>query len=240
MNWLTKDLSADKIKLIYEFNKSSPLFTRVAAAEIEHNNYLKAIEILEKGIELYPDYPTAHFLYGLALAYAGDLEKALFSINCGDQLLEHPATVEFYREKIETIIRERNSVSETKRTDFLGLTSPHAKVSNENGIETHYISRENNTIETELEEYLDKLAEKINKAKIKYNPDEQENNQKEIPEFTGKKFVSETLAEIYYSQGKYKEALQIYEELLNLKPRMNEYYQKKIEKLKSIIEHRNE
>ena len=72
---MNKDLA--KIKLIYEFNDNSPLFARVADAELKEGNVDKALEILNSGLENYPDYITAHLVYIEALAKKGDYKKVV-------------------------------------------------------------------------------------------------------------------------------------------------------------------
>jgi len=58
----------EKLALIYEFNNRSPLFAQVAAVEVEKNHIERALEILENGIKIFPDYPTPYFIQGKALA----------------------------------------------------------------------------------------------------------------------------------------------------------------------------
>lgn len=70
---MNKDLA--KIKLIYEFNPSSPLFARVAESELESGNTDTAIQMLERGMELYPDYISAKLVYIQALAKKGEYKK---------------------------------------------------------------------------------------------------------------------------------------------------------------------
>ena len=52
----------------------------------------------------------------------------------------------------------------------------------------------------------------------------------------GKFLVSETLAKIYISQGELKEAISIYEKLIDRKPENKEEYSRAIEELKSRLE----
>jgi tetratricopeptide (TPR) repeat protein len=76
---VNKDLA--KIKLVYEFNNNSPLFARVAEAELNEGNADKALQILENGLKNYPNYTSAHLVYIEALAkkgeYQGVVEKFL-------------------------------------------------------------------------------------------------------------------------------------------------------------------
>jgi len=67
----------NKVSLIYEFDKTSPLFIRKAEVEIENNHIERAIEILNAGLKLYPDYIAAHLLLGKAWALTGHFDAAL-------------------------------------------------------------------------------------------------------------------------------------------------------------------
>lgn len=208
----TDNLLTERIKLIYEFNKNSPLFTRVAAIELQNGNYQEANRILEEGIKIHSFYPTAFLLLSLCKAYEGKETEAKIIAKVGSDLLNSKETLDYYQRKIDEIITERKSVSETLRPSFI---------------------EDNNIVQEEtIENKLDILAEQLAKAKI--IPKEiDETSEPEIPEFKGKKIVSETLAEIYYSQKNYNDAISVYEELINLKPEKTEYYLNRIDEIKS-------
>lgn len=94
-----KDQVPDKIALIYEFNKQSPLFARVANAELNKGNIDYALKILSEGLELYPDYPTAHLVYAKALAFTGGKEDAVKEIKNASSLISDK------KQKITTSIK---------------------------------------------------------------------------------------------------------------------------------------
>lgn len=220
MNRTERDLTTDKIKLIFEFNNSSPLFARVAASEMERANILDAIKILETGLEQHSHYPTPYLLLALANAYAGREEEARSNAIMGSELLGSSDTLEFYLKKISDIIAERNSLSDAKRPTFLTEEK-------EEKVEDKF---EN------LEDKLDILAERLSKAKI--IPKGMGESVPEIsqPEVKIKRIVSDTMAEIFLSQKNYQEAISIYEELLELKPEKTDFYLQKIANLKSLLE----
>jgi len=215
-----RDLTEEKIKLIYEFNSSSPLFARVAASEMEKANILDAIKILESGLEIHSHYPTPYLLLALANAYAGREEEARNNAIMGSELLGSPDTLEFYLKKISDIISERNSLSEAKRPAFL-TEEKKEKVEDE---------FEN------LEDKLDILAERLSKAKIIPKGMGESMPDISMPEVKIKRIVSDTMAEIFLSQKNYKEAISIYEELLEQKPEKADFYLQKITDLKSLLE----
>ena len=57
----------------------------------------------------------------------------------------------------------------------------------------------------------------------------------QIPEYTGKKIASETLAGIYSSQKKYDEAISVYKELIQIHPDKEDYYIQKIVDIETLM-----
>lgn len=219
MSPVLKNLSVDNIKLIYEFDKSSPLFTRVANFEMSQGNYLSAIDILENGLKIYPDYPSAYIIYALALAYAGNEYHAKENLEKGTNLISSPKTFEFYSNKIDKILSERNSLSTAKRPSF--------------------VNAEETLFEEEsffnLEDRLDELAEELSKAKIRVKEIEEPKEEQPIPEYKGKTLASETLAGIYLSQKNYEKAISVYKELILIHPDREHKYTQKIVEIETLM-----
>lgn len=205
-----KDLMADKIKLIYEFNASSPLFARVALYEIEKGDYLRAIDIIEAGLKHHLEYATAHFILAIAYSYIGDEIHAKEEVETGVRLSSSKYALDYYNKKIEKIISERNSLTDVKRPAF---TVPEIEEENK-----HF----------KLEDRLDELADELSKAKIKVDVSDSNKINNELPEFKGKKIASETLAGIYVAQRNFMEAISIYNELIKAQPAKEGYYNQKI------------
>lgn len=220
MSRTEKDLTANKIKLIYEYNNNSPLFARVAAMEIDSGNFLDAVKILEKGIDLYPSYSTSYFILALANAYCGNEDNARSLAAHGAELLGFSDTLNYYQKKIDEITAERNSLTEAKRPVF---TIDEEKEESEDEAE-------------QLEDKLDILAEQLSKAKIIPKDFNDSSDEDFIPEAPAQKIVSETMAEIYFSQKNYEEAILTYEELINQKPEKAELYLQKIADIRSITD----
>lgn len=200
---MNKDLA--KIKLIYEFNPSSPLFARVAESELESGNIDNAIQMLERGLEIYPDYISAKLIYIQALAKKGEYKKVIDRLDELRPTLNDDASINYYLEKIE----EEKSNIQITHDEIKDLKKP-------------------------FEEELENLAETINKAKI---PPIDSSITPKIDESEprGKQFVSETLAGIYLAQSNFKEALDIYEKLIESNPTKTEHYEKKIEEIKNMM-----
>lgn len=222
---MEQPITEDKIKLIYEFNHNSPLFARVGLSEVEHGSIPDAINILLNGIRLYPSYPTPYIIMALANAYSGNKEEALKFLSKGCEIINSPATFNYYKEKITTIIADRNSLTESLRPGFIEISEID---SDDNKIES---SMKN---EIDIEEKLDELAEQLSKAKIKPKTDSPTDEISVLPEFKGKKIATETLAEIFINQKNYNEAISIYEELIQQKPENTVVYLEKISELRQF------
>ncbi len=214
MNSLEKNLTEEKIKLIYEFNSSSPLFARVASNIIDQGNIFEAVSILENGLSNYPDYPSAIFILALAHAYSGNEKEARSLVRKGAGIIQSDSVLDFYMDKISSIIKERNSLPITKKIDF---DEPVGE-------------------EPKLEDQLEVLAQKLTGAKINYKADEDSPVKTEIEEFKGEKIVSETLAEIYLSQNKFQDALNVYKELIKKNPDKADDYVLRVAEIQNKID----
>lgn len=216
MNSLEKNLTEEKIKLIYEFNSNSPLFARVASNIIDQGNILEAVSILESGLKNYPDYPSAIFILALAHAYSGNEIEARSLVRKGAAIIQSDSVLDFYMDKISSIIKERNSLSITKKIDFDEPVNLNE--------------------EPKLEDQLEILAQKLTGAKINYKADEDSPIKTEIEEFKGEKIASETLAEIYLSQNKFQDALNVYKELIKKNPDKADDYVLKVAEIQNKID----
>lgn len=216
MNSLDKNLTEEKIKLVYEFNNTSPLFARVASNIINQGNILEAISILEDGLKKYPDYPSAIFILALANAYSGNEEEARSLVRKGADIIQSFEVLDFYLDRVTSIIKERNSLTKTKQIDF--EETP------------------NDIVESKLEDDLETLALKLTGARINYKPEENVVPAVEIEEFKGQKIASETLAEIYLSQNNFQEALNVYKELIKKNPDKADDYILKVAEIQNKID----
>ena len=73
---LTRDL-----ELHLSVNPSSPHFARLAEALLRNGEISRAESLCEKGLELYPHYPTGRLIHARCLAARGRYEGALASLN---------------------------------------------------------------------------------------------------------------------------------------------------------------
>lgn len=199
----------DKVNLIYEYNKQSPLFVRVANSEIEKNNIEKAVEILNDGLSLYSNYPVAHILLGKALMLMGKYKESLDSFRKGSDLVNSHKTYEYYLQEVENLKKQRTLFESSHSPGFIYGTE--AKEGHEKKI----------SLENELSSF-DSMDDR-KESSVSSGAG-------------GDSIVSETLANIYITQGEFKEALSIFERLLKKNPQKQEYYSQKISELKAKLE----
>lgn len=232
----TSNITANKFALIYEFNNSSPLFARVAADLIDNNKLDRAIEILENGIKLYPNYPTAYFIYAKALALTGNIDNAKQMVEAGADILEDDETKNYYLNLISETAERANEFTESKRVNFF----------DENSEENHQEKSE------VFEDNLTELASKLDDAKIELPPED--NHVTEIAEIEQEDtveneefdisslddgLVSQTLADIFIAQGNLKAAKAIFQKLLETEPEKEEIYLAKISDIELKLRDQN-
>lgn len=237
----------DKVSLIYEYDKSTPLFVRNANTEITKNNVDIAIDILINGIHKYPDYPTAYLVLGKAYTLKGEFKDSEEAYRKGSNLIYSDTTFDFYTKEIEAFKVEKALFKSDRGAAFLAnkdITMENdepALFKNEN-IETDKTEIDNiekeigntSNIEKEFEEKLDELANEIASSRMP------EIDNSMIDNVSTKEFitedtmiVSETLAKIYEAQSQFIEAIKVYEKLILKHPDKKEEYTNRIIDLKT-------
>lgn len=219
-----EDLYKNKIRLIYEYNRKSPVFARIANWELENNNFETAIEIIEEGLRENPDYPTPYFILGKVYSKMGNYSNAVKCYKKGSALIHSKDSYQFYLHELESLKNLKTS------SEFHTMHIPGERKGTKLSEETT----------ANLEDNLDELAEKISRAKIQaVNKEEKDPKQYEFNEFSlseeNSMIVSETLAKIYLSQGEIKEAISVYEKLKKKEPAREDYFSQKISELKSKL-----
>lgn len=224
----------DKIKIIYEYNNHSPLFVKAANTEIENNNLDNAIEILSKGIELYPQYSTAYMLLGRAYTLAGNYSTALKYIKKASDLIHSKKTYNYYFKELENNKKQRALFQGSTRNFFM----PGHEIINDNNnaADTFIKSNFEGERQKPIEERLDEIANKISTAKIPEAGNSFDVSNYIIEKSTGNMIVSETLAKIYISQGELREAIEVYKKLIKKDSSKEKYFQDKIKELKIRLE----
>jgi tetratricopeptide (TPR) repeat protein len=215
-------LYKNKIRLVFEYNRKSPLFARIADWELENNNHDLAIEILEEGLRESPGFPTPYFILGKIYSLKEEYGKALKCFKKGSELIGSNKTYEFYLGELENL-RRLKTPAEMRGLDTLQTENRRDEFSDSEG-------------NSDFDDNLDELAEKISHAKMPEITDENKQPDFEVKDFSNSSIiVSETLAKIYIAQGELQEAIAVYEKLSRKNPEKEEYFSQKIAELKSKL-----
>jgi tetratricopeptide (TPR) repeat protein len=226
-----------KVNLIYEYNRNSPLFVKMANSQIEENNVDEAVEILKAGLNTYPEYPVAHILLGKAFAIKGNYGKAIECYKKGSNLIQSDETYNFYVNELEEMKKQRSLFEESSRNSFFNSSTD---ISEPAKTPDALVAKSETTDEKELtvsiEERLAQLADQISKVKLTVsarNPDKVSDFKDILSQ--DNMIVSETLAKIYVAQNEYEEAIKVYEKLIKKEPAKYEHYTEKIKEIRSRI-----
>lgn len=238
----------NKVSLIYEFNKKTPLFVRKASLEIEAGNSEKAIEILTEGLRFFPNYAAAYIIQGKAYANAGNFTEALKAYKTGCELIKSNRTYDYYLKEIDSLQKQKSlfqhgtnrffltedEVQAQKQPDLFGDVKVEIiKEKQEPEVKPEQKKdRPYNDIESRLEEIAKGLSS------VKLNEVIPSGDTENISDIFAddNMIVSETLAKIYAAQGEIKEAIQVYKKLIKKNPSKQDYYNEKINELRLQLE----
>ncbi len=142
------------------------------------------------------------------LMLLGKYKEALDSFRKGSELVSSHRVYEYYLQEVETLKKQRSLFEFSHKPGFLE--------------EEKKQNAKNISLEEELSSFDSMTDSKPQSGSIAAG--------------SGDSIVSETLANIYITQGEFREALSIYERLVTKNPQKKDYYLRKIEELKSELE----
>jgi tetratricopeptide (TPR) repeat protein len=213
-----------RAKLIYERDSNSPLFLRVADTNLQSNNPANAISILEDGLKNYPDHPLALILMGRANVMLNEIEMAEFFFKKSGELLNTNRTYIYYKKEYNLPDKQLSPFDSSRGSVFVNSSEEE-------------IPRVEDLIPDKsqpVEERLSQIANELMNRRLVQNDNIplRESDQKQYSPDKSK-LATETLANIYLSQGQKNEAIKIYESLVNRNPGKKEYYLEKIREIRS-------
>ena len=226
-----------KVNLIYEYNKNTPLFVRVAHTALENNNVDEAIEVLNTGLKIHKEHPTANLLLGKAYALRGNYSEAIDLYKKASNILRSDETFDYYFNELETIRKQRSLLETTKGSAFYNASDDtEGSIIDNEILEQDAETTTGEELAASIDERLEQLAEEISKAKLSpsYNGSSSENDLFE--NLSGENLiVSETLAKIYFAQNEYEEAIKVYKKLINKDASKYDYYIEKINEIRAKL-----
>ena len=237
MEKTSNNIFSKKVNLIYEYNRNSPLFVKMANSQIEENNLDDAVEILRAGLKTYPEYPVALILLGKAFAMKGNYGKALECFSKGSNIIQSEETYNFYVNELEKMKKQRSLFEASRGNSFFNSSKNLSKSAKTTDV---FVAKseikDEKQLAVSIEERLAQLADQISKVKLSVstrNPDKVSDFKDILSQ--DNMIVSETLAKIYVAQNEYDEAIKVYEKLIKKEPSRYEHYTEKIKEIRSRI-----
>jgi len=213
-----------RAKLIYERDNNSPLFLRIADSYLQSNNPEIAISILEDGLKNFPDHPLAFILMGKANILLNEIEIAEFFFKKSSELLNTNKTYSYYKKEYNLPDKQLSPFDSSRGSVFIKSEKEDLMIIEE------LISDKPQPVEDRLSqianELMNRKLERIDNITF-----EDSNQNQYTPDKS--KLATETLANIYLSQGQNSEAIRIYELLSNRNPEKKVYYLDKIREIQS-------
>lgn len=217
----SSEILNEKVSLIYEYNKKTPLFVRMANIYLEKNNPQEALIILNAGLIHYPDHPVAMFLVAKAHTALGNYSQAVKFLKKGSELIHSPKTYDFYLREIEAIKKQNVFYNIEDKSEF-----------------NNEIKKEEKDLSSFfLTDTVKKIAEELKEAEdVLIHSDTTTAENAPVTMINDSMIISETLAKIYVNQREYQEAIKIYEKLKKKMPDKSHYFDSKIGELKLKLE----
>jgi len=225
---------SDKANLIYKNNTNSALFVRTAQYQLENNNIDAAIEILNKGLKVYPDHPVAYLLLGKAYIMLGNYNLAEEFIRKGSSLIQCRDTYDYYLGEAAKTRDQRSMFNLTRDKLFAKPVAENDSMEQRKAVLEDHQPKDSKELQNRIDDRFERLVSTVSKVKALDKKDsEGTETNKNNPETT--LLVSETLAEIYCTQGEFNEAINVYEKLIKRDPGKTDYYSKKIEEIRKNL-----
>lgn len=220
-----KEIFKEKILLVYEHNKRSPLFVRTAYIEIEDNNVEKAIQILRAGLKIYPKYPTALFLLGKALAIMGLYDEAIENFQMASDLINSNDSLISYKSEVEKIKQQRTPFESKRRTTLIEEMPDEQKKENDH-----------NYFQVNDKESDDDSKKELPDQKISIIAKHTSELTDNFNDSVGNKLIiSDTFANILIAQERYDEAVTVLKELISKNPGRTQEYVDRINSISQNI-----
>jgi len=187
-------------------NPRSPLFARLASCRLKEGRTQEAIDLCVEGLKTYPDYSTAHLVLGECYEALGRNVEALLEYRRVLKAVPDNFRVKSLLEKAER--REQES--------FKAFAEERVRTLN---VKKGTLSLEGFLSDTKTPEPGGRSEDEPEAA---------------MPGAGSNKIVTPTLAEIYASQGEYREAIEAYKRLLKERPMESQHFSRRIVELEDL------
>jgi len=211
----------------------SPYFAFDAELLLKSNLFDNAISICINGVSQYPLYLSGWLVLIIALKSAGKIDDANLTID--KALTLFPGNLTLLNQKNElssnfyniTFNNKKNIIYREDEVSDEIVIGPLIELDND-----EIIPEDNEQVNIAYNNNLQELAKKLEEVSVPFDDlDEKINQVNTYP----KGIITETMANIYISQGAYDEAISSYRNLIAMNPDKKEYYIDKINGLQSKL-----
>jgi tetratricopeptide (TPR) repeat protein len=193
----------------------------MAAALLAKGDVGEALKLCVEGVESYPWYPAGALLLGRCYEEHGRTVEAMLEYRRGLRLL--PDSREFQKAVGRTERREQEEFQAFAEQQVRTLKTQKNALTFD-----RYVAEGGGDQDSTIA-FLLKQVRSAPGSPVAVEADAEETDRVEgVP-----RFVTETLAEIYASQGEYREAIEAYHQLIERRPSEAERYRKRITDLES-------
>ncbi len=209
-------------------NPRSPVFARLASYYLTEGKIGRAVELCQEGLKHFPDYATAHLVLGKLYDAQGRYVEAMLEYRKARNVVPDNPAVASMLLKVE----------QKEQEEFRIFTEDRARrlLDRRNTMTFEkYVADEPATGGATVDFLLERLRNARAATPPPRNPEEvqaEEDSRTEPP--AAPRIVTATLAEIYASQGQYKEAIDAYKRLREQHPEDAERYERRIAQLSDL------
>lgn len=208
-------------------NARSPSFARLAFCHLKEGHHQTAVDICLDGLKHFPDYATAHLVLGQCYEAMGRHIEAMLEYRRVLKNLPDNRAVQRMLEKSEQ--REQEAFRTFSENRSQKNKSSRETITFEKYEDDEGADRKESTAEFLLNRL--RYVKKSVPAETRERPSSEEPPSQTV---SPSKIVTATLAEIYASQGEYKEAIEAYKKLVHQRPIEAERYTQRIAQLEEL------
>jgi tetratricopeptide (TPR) repeat protein len=211
-------------------NPKSPFFARLAAQYIKEGRTKEALDLCLEGVKVFPHYATGHLVLARCYEALGRNIEAMLEYRMVLKVVPDNVPVQTQMKLVEQREQEAFKSFAEERTRQLKDRKNEIRAEG-------YVGEESPQKDGNVDVILKRLQDvkKIPPSSDAAAPPEPEKAQAEAP--SKGRIVTETLAEIYASQGEYGEAIEAFRRLMTERPLESERYEKRIGQLEELARH---
>jgi tetratricopeptide (TPR) repeat protein len=206
-------------------NTKTASFARLASYCLKEGQYQKSVDICLEGLKHFPDYATAHLILGKSYEALGRNIEAMLEYRRTLKAMPDNPTLQGLLKRVEQ--REQEAFRAFSEDRSRKLKERQETITFDKYVDDGVEQKESTA------EFLLKRLQDVKKSVPAATLD-RPSDDVSSPAASPSKIVTATLAEIYATQGEYKEAIEAYKKLVSQRPIEAERYVKRIAQLEEL------